>query len=215
MLSFVRETSLNIVLEGALSTRRGFLFYVSAGFYAPINPLSGMSVNLVSVDQWLLELKAHLEAKVWVAETEVLNPVWSTVLEEARDFLSQRAHAEKAVLQSLSFREERHWGFSWKATQTLLQTQFTYEHYLESLPVGNRFELLKVCFLWEHDSRDGVNLDDYRHEGFKLLKTAAAKNSESFLEEARSWVGVTLASASRLQQIKIDYLTSGYSLILP
>lgn len=215
MLSFVREIPLSIVIEGALSARRGFLFYVSAGFHAPVDPLSGMSVNLVLVDQWLAELKNHLESKSWLAEAEILNPTWAAVLDEARSFLNHRAEASEVQLYSLNFREERHWSFSWDATMTLLQSRFSYSHYLESLPPENQFELLKLNFIWRHDAQYGLNQDDYRHEGFKLLKSASHMTSDDFFDEVRSWVGSELSSQSFLEQVKVDFLTSGHSLILP
>ncbi|WP_373997717.1 hypothetical protein [Bdellovibrio bacteriovorus] len=215
MLSFVREIPISLVIEGALSARRGFLFYVSAGFHAPINPLSGMSADLVLIDKWLGELKSHLESKAWIAETEILNPTWASVLAESRNFLSQKADAAEVKLYSLNFREERHWSFSWDTTQTLLQARFSYAHYLESLPLDGKFELLKLNFIWKHDSKNGINQDDYRHEGFRLLKSASQKTSDDFFKEVDSWVGKRLPSQSFLEQVKIEFLTSGHSLILP
>ncbi|KYG70192.1 hypothetical protein AZI85_13655 [Bdellovibrio bacteriovorus] len=188
---------------------------MSAGFQAPIDPLSGMSADLVLVDKWLGELKSHLESKTWMAETEILNPTWASLLAESRNFLSQKADAAQVKLYSLNFREERHWSFSWDTTQTLLQARFSYAHYLESLPLDGKFELLKINFIWKHDSKNGINQDDYRHEGFKLLKSASQKTSEDFFKEVDSWVGKRLPSQSFLEQVKIEFLTSGHSLILP
>ena len=50
MLQLIRETPIRVVSEGTLSSRRGFLFYIAAGFSKEVDPLSGMSVDLVQVD---------------------------------------------------------------------------------------------------------------------------------------------------------------------
>lgn len=55
-----------ISLDPRARERRGFFFTLSVGFEAPVDPMSGMTVNLVHVDRWLSELAVPVETDdIW------------------------------------------------------------------------------------------------------------------------------------------------------
>ncbi|WP_415061935.1 hypothetical protein [Bdellovibrio sp.] len=204
MLQFVREIPISIVIEAAPSQRRGFLFHLAAGFSKDVDPLSGMTVNLMAVDQWLSDLKVNLEKAAFISFAEVMAVARLTLLE--------RANKEAATLQSLSFREERGWAFSWNSEDSEDVLNFSYAHYLESFPKNEKFDLLKVVFHWRR-LQNGE--EDFQHEGFKLLKELSLKESVDLHESLHDCVGHRLASGSFLQKVEILHLGAGYSVSVP
>lgn len=204
MLQFVREVPISIVIEEAPSQRRGFLFHLAAGFSKSVDPLSGMTVNLVLVDQWLADLKANLEKDFHTS--------FADIMALTRRNLLENADKEAAHLVSLSFREERGWSFSWVASEPPEVLNFSYSHYLESFPKDEKFDLLKVIFHWRR--LPGCE-EDFQHEGFKLLKGVSLRESVDLQEDLSQCVGHRLSSGSFLQKVEIQYLGSGYSVSLP
>lgn len=160
MLQFVREIPIRIVIEGASSARRGFLFYLAAGFFKEIDPLSGMSVDLVLVDQWLASLKKDLEQTVFITPGDAVvresfsneaslreSSIWggssnksaesfshsfAEIMSVSRLNLIEKAEKYGASLKSLRFREERGWSFSWDSAQSPEEMVFSCSLYLES-----------------------------------------------------------------------------------
>ncbi|UYL07637.1 hypothetical protein B9G69_011325 [Bdellovibrio sp. SKB1291214] len=212
MLQFVREISISIVLQTASSARRGFLFKLAAGFSKEINPLSGMSVNLVLVDQWLAELKSDLEHTVFESESDSLSHAFAEILAVTRLNLTGNAVEEDAELISLDFREERGWGFAWNHLQSPVEMLVKHSHYLEGfLAVPEDASLCKVEFVW---LRTQDCETDFAHEGFKILKNLAAKNFEELQSKLALHQGGELDSDSFLAEIHIHNLSKGYSLTL-
>lgn len=212
MLQFVREIPIRIVIQGALSSRRGFLFHLAAGFSHEVDPLSGMSVNLMFVDEWLWKLKKDLEKDPFISSRESLNHAFAEIMAVARLNLTEKAAELGVKLSSLTFREERGWSFSWKSSQTPEEMTFQYKHYIESVPKDDAFDLLRVAFDWERVQ--GCEAD-YQHEGFLLLKPIAAKDSETLREELSKCIGHQLSTGSRVRNIEIEYLGENYKLTLP
>ncbi len=101
MLQLVREIPIYTTIQGALSSRRGFLFHLSAGFSHEVDPLSGMSVNLVKVDEWLWRLKKNLEKDVFVSETESLNHTFAEIMAVTRLNLLEETEKKKKKKASL------------------------------------------------------------------------------------------------------------------
>lgn len=196
MLQFVREIPIRIVLQETPSSRRGFLFHVAAGFArqdGQIDPLSGMSVNLMHVDSWLAELKTQAEQ----------NPCTSLndLLENFRATLSGKATSQGAQLCSLVLREERGWSLSWSLVETLSGVRWTYAHYLELLPLAGRFELVRVGLTWLRPSSCEADL---QHEGFKIMKSLQNTSGlEELLEKLIPFKGMTLASGCLLEDIRL------------
>ncbi len=206
MLQFVREIPLRIVMHGASSERRGFLFYMSAGFSKELNPLSGMTVNLVQVDEWLGELKNALEKDVLVSKTENLSHAFAELMAIARLYLVEKAESEQATLISLSFREERAWSFFWDHNLSPEEMNFRYVHFLEAFPkTQDEFDLLKIEFSWRRVQ--GCETD-FRHEGFKILKDLSIKNHVELRERLQGQVGLRLESGSDLSEVVLHYLSS-------
>lgn len=206
MLQFVREIPLRIVLQGASSERRGFLFYVSAGFSKPLDPLSGMTVNLMHVDEWLQDLKSCLEKDVLVSKTDHLSHAFAELMAITRLNLTEKAEKEKATLISLQFREERSWSFSWDHKQSPEEMTFTYSHFLEAFPkFPEQFDLLKLDFSWKRIANSEM---DFRHEGFKILKDLTPKTHLELRESLQKKVGNELLS------VAIHYLSSGHVVTL-
>ncbi len=212
MLQFVREIPISIVLQSASSARRGFLFKVAAGFSKEINPLSGMTVNLVLVDQWLSQLKEELEESVFISKSESLSHAFAEIMAVARLNLVEQAEAEKAQLISLEFREERGWGFAWNHLQSPEILTLKHTHFLEAFltdPV--EAALIKVEFVWQR-ARDCET--DFSHEGFKVLKILAAKSFSDLCERLALHKGGELDSGSVLSEIHLHNLSKQFSLSL-
>lgn len=74
---FFRSRRLELFFESprALSAR-GLFFDLALGLEGPIDPDSGMIVNLVRVDQILDQLSGHLQARTWAAEEEALRDLF-------------------------------------------------------------------------------------------------------------------------------------------
>nr|WP_295905977.1 hypothetical protein [uncultured Bdellovibrio sp.] len=212
MLQFVREVPIRIVIQGALSSRRGFLFHLAAGFSHDIDPLSGMSVNLMFVDEWLWKLKKDLEKDPFISSRESFNHAFAEVMAVTRLNLTQNAAELGVTLSSLTFREERGWSFSWNSAQAPEEMTFQYKHYIESMPKEGACDLVRVAFDWERVQ--GCEAD-YQHEGFLLLKPIANKDSEVLREELAKVVGHVLPSGSTLKNVQIEYLGENYRLTLP
>ena len=204
MLQFVREIPVRILIEKASSERRGFLFYLAAGFAKEIDPLSGMTVNLVKVDQWLTQLKANLEKDVFNSFAEIMAI--------ARLNLVEQAEKEGATLKSLRFREERNWSFSWDARQSPEQMLVSHLHFTEAFTQDPEiFDLLKIEFSWQRLANCEA---DFQHEGFKILKSLSAKTFPELRRQLSEYKGKTLESGSLLQAITLHHLAANYSVQL-
>jgi hypothetical protein len=212
MLQFVREIPISIVLQSASSARRGFLFKVAAGFSKEINPLSGMSVNLVLVDQWLNLLKTELEESVFTSKSDSLSHAFAEIMAVTRLNLVEQAESEQAQLISLEFREERGWGFAWNHLQSPQELAIKHSHFLEGFladPVDAA--LLKVEFVWQRQPECEV---DFSHEGFKILKILSAKTFEDLCAKLALHKGGELESGSVLSEIHVHNLSKQFSLAL-
>lgn len=210
MLQFVREIPIQVIVQKASSERRGFLFYVAAGFSKEINPLSGMTVNLTQVDKWLQDLKKDLEKEAFVSSAENINQALSELLTKSRLQLAAQAQTEKATLVSLQFREERSWSFSWSEEQE--GELFKYDHFLEVFPKSpQEFALLKIEFCWRRALHCEVDL---RHEGFKILKELTAKNHRELREKLQNKIGICLANSSELSMVIVHYVGINQMVIL-
>lgn len=212
MLQFVRRIPIRILMQGALSSRRGFLFHLAAGFspsHGQVDPLSGMSVNLVAVDQWLTELKAELERNVFISPTESLHHSLAEVMAVVRLNLAERAEEEKVQLASLCFEEERGWRCAWNAQQSPEELRLSYSHYLEFLPKEGAFELLRLDLTW---CRTLGCEEDFQREGFKLVKALQASTLDDLLLQAASLKGRILASGSCLESVTVCLLAEASTL---
>lgn len=212
MLQFVREIPIRIVVQGTLSSRRGFLFHMSAGFSKDVEPQSGMSVNLNLVDQWLDEVRSHFSVEPLISQFESPNNSLVSWLQSIQALLRRRAQAQGAVLASLCFREERGWSVSWDHSLPDDKVVFSHSHYVEVVPLASTFELLRVHFCWLRAS--GCQAD-YQHEGFKLLKLVSNGEALQLQEQLGAFVGRTLDSGTALRSIQIEYLGEQYTVHLP
>ncbi|MEK2688258.1 hypothetical protein [Bdellovibrio sp. GT3] len=212
MLQFVREIPVSIVLQSASSARRGFLFKMAAGFSKPVNPMSGMTVNLMVVDEWLAKLKSDLEGSVFESKSDSLSRAFAEVMAVARLNLIEQCESEEAQLISLSFGEERGWGFSWQHLQSPQVMTVSHAHFLEAfLQNAADFGLLKVELNWNRVANCEA---DFSHEGFKLLKSLSARNLTELSQKLAPLKEFRLSSGSFLQEIHIQNLSGQYSLKL-
>ncbi|MGE9743946.1 hypothetical protein ACQORX_03790 [Bdellovibrio bacteriovorus] len=214
MLQFVREIPIRITLKGALSSRRGFLFYLAAGFSPKsghIDPLSGMSVNLMDVDQWLGALKAELERDLFVSKSASLNHALAEVMAVARLKLAENAEGAGTVLRSLTFREERGWSFEWNAKQSPEEQRFVYSHFLELVPKDQTCKLVRLDFSWR---RVFDCEGEYQHEGFRLLKGLKISGLEDLLVQLQPLKGFKLPSGSTLEDVSVQLLAQNVRLTI-
>lgn len=214
MLQFVREIPIRITLQGTLSSRRGFLFHLAAGF-APkdghIDPLSGMSVNLMDVDRWLGALKAEFERDLFVSKSASLNHALAEVMAVARLKLAENAEGAGAALHSLTFREERGWSFQWNLHQSPEEQRFVYSHFLELVPKNQTCELVRLDFSW-HRVFDCEA--EYQHEGFRLLKGLSLSGLDDLLFRLQELKGHTLSSGTCLEDISVHLLAQNVRLTI-
>ena len=94
--------------------------------------MSGMTVNLMLVDQWLGQLKASLEKDIFISKSDSLNHAFAEILAVTRLNLIEQAEKEQATLVSLSFREERGWGFSWDHQMSPENMRIHHSQFLEA-----------------------------------------------------------------------------------
>jgi len=203
MLQFVRQIPLRIVTQGALSDRRGFLFYASVGFHKDVDPLSGMSVNLVKVNACLAKLKSDVEKEVFSKDSEGWGPVFSQVLLRLRQDLVHFAEQEGAQLTSLLLLEERGLEILWDTQEERQNFLISHKEYLESYKDGKSC-LLGVRLRW---MRHGACHADYRDESLRILKTV--KSSTRWLD----LLGQQLESGTYLHSIEVTDPASKSSLL--
>lgn len=211
MLQFVREIPLRIVMEGALSQRRGFLFYLAAGFHHEVDTLSGMSVNLMDVDEWLWGLKNDLEGSLLQTPSESLNHAYAELMAIARLRLSERAAEQGALLTSLVFREERGWSFSWESSLSPETLIFSHGQWVELISGADKFDLARVEFAW---SRVQGCEEDFAHESLRVMKSLADKTVAEVLGHLRGQIVLRLPSGSYLKNISITYLGEDYKITI-
>lgn len=209
MLQFVRKTSLSFALGLGSPSQKVFLFHLAAAFSKPVDPLSGMSVNLVLVDQWLHDLKASLldlqnsdpqnKAQPQFGSIEDL-VLWSC------DFLKSKALPEGAQLSSLCFQEERGRSWSWDAVDpTALRRGFTY--FVEAPSLQGGLYLLKLQLEWAGSALDQV----LEQEGSQILQMITGSQFQDLLKFLQSRALFHRDSVAKLTSIKIENLSEAYS----
>ncbi|MGZ3786480.1 MAG: hypothetical protein ACXVC3_18200 [Bdellovibrio sp.] len=237
-LQFVREIPIRIVIE-ASSGRRGFLFYLAAGFFKELDPLTGMSADLVLVDGWLENLKKDLEQSSFKTSSESFNSSFAELMAVARLNLIEAAEKHAVSLKSLSFREARGWTFSWNFSQVPEEIMFSLALYAESFSkiflendgeMGIRvldtntnididrnrekpdlFDLLKIRFNWIRHQNCSA---DFHHESVKLLKACHLQKAEDLHKNLKALVGVGISSRSFLKSIEVDHIGEKFGVIL-
>ena len=215
MLQFVREVSIPILIQKASLEQRGFLFHISAGFSGNINPFTGMSANLVHIDQWLAQLRQKLQSQIFYSESDNLNEAFAKIVGFIRSELSQQALGDKVELTSLVCREERGLSLVWDKSLPEDQFDIKYFHFLEAFPQRLAdFDLLKIEFCWRRQSLCHLDL---QHEGFKILKSVQSANIQKMSDlrqVLRQSLKSQLSSGSLLQGISIYSLVAGYKVEL-
>lgn len=217
MLQFVRQIPIRIVMQETLSSRRGFLFSMAAGFTKKVDPLTGMSINLIQVDEWLNEAEKRFSGHLSVCEYDSVYDGVADWVHALRFFLEKKARMAGAELVSLVLQEERGWSISWDHQLPQLKLLFTYSHYLEAFPVDGGFDLLKVHFSWLR----GVGCTtDCQHEGFKLLKALNPHDASSLQSSLKQVVGTVVGETTNLvptilQTVQVEFLGEKYKLELP
>lgn len=211
MLQFVREIPIRIVIQGALSARRGFLFHVAAGFSGEVDPLSGMSVNLMLVDQWLWNLKKDLENDIFQATSESFNHTFAEIMAIVRLRLTEDATEQGVHLASLTFREERGATFSWNQEMPPEEMTFTSFQFIECLPKDKEFQLLRLGFQWRRVQ--GCEAD-YAYESFRILKSLSYGDATGLYAKLADFVGVKLESGSSLLSVSVENLEDSSKVIL-
>lgn len=110
---FHRRRGIDVILSDPRGPgRRGFYFDLVVAVAAPVDPESGMTVNLVHVDRWLDEA-----AKTFAEADDVF-----TLIEALEKFLAPKAGAQKAALALVELnsdgetwgRDENGWFYRWR-----------------------------------------------------------------------------------------------------
>lgn len=208
MLQFFREAPIRIQFQ-APSERRGFLFSLAAGFSKDIDPLSGMSVNLVDVDQWMTELQNSMQGKVYDLESDI--HLAARLVYECRDRLRKSAEASGVALTSLKLTEERSGVFSWDThvREGFFNQECSY--YLEFFEDGHFVDLLQMRFRWLSPN---TCQEDLFSEGLKLLKDVRALSQEDLAQTLSPFKGILQEKGNILEAIVLEYRSLGYRLEL-
>lgn len=209
MLQLVREVPIRIIVQTASLARRGFLFYCSVGVSKAVDSMTGMTVNLLDLDQWLHHVQGKLEKTVWVSNSETVVPALKQALVSARQQLVLEAAKQDALIASLEFREERLWSFGLN-----LKNEWTYKstHFLEAFLTSEQdFDILKIEFHWKR----GPDCEtDLQHEAFKILKGLHPKGKMDLYKQLQGHLGFLLESGSELKGLDVHHLGEAFSLSL-
>lgn len=212
MIQFVREVPISIQSEKALPSRRGFLFHVAAGFSGPVDPQSGMIVNLVVVDAWLAELRAHWEeGRFPLSESlPTMADFFAEVFALSAAFLKAKALRQHVELCSLAFREERGFGFA-SATSPVSSAEHLeiyHTHHLElvsATPPG----LYRVRAFWKYNKTTQA---DTATETLRRLKSLGALKAEALISQLQDWKNSRSSAGSDLLRLELTDLATDSTL---
>lgn len=144
MLSFHRQISIGLKLKKPLSNgRQGLSFSIAAGFSAPIEALTGMSVSLPLVDRWLEEERRNFEnqdfSSTYLEEFEVA----LEVLRLLQKSLASKSSTESVQLAKL---EADFYDFKilWDLSNGFLKTETFQVEVLSSLGSYGRCEVTQT-----------------------------------------------------------------------
>jgi len=89
--TFFKEIPLQLKIQGNFN-----LVYFATGFSKPVDPLSGMTVNLTKVIQWQNDFKLFLADQNFSS--------WLSFFKQATEFFQKKAVIERAELKALQVR---------------------------------------------------------------------------------------------------------------
>lgn len=206
MLQFGREIPIRIVIEKASSERRGFLFYLAVGFAGDIDPLTGMVINLVDVDQWLTQIKSFFETEVFQFAGNNQDHALLDVFTKMKEQLQLKSPA----LVCLSLREERGWSLHWNKQASSGNFLWTYSYFLEALPFSmEQFDLMKVELRWLKSGNCSFDLQSEGVQVIKRLQHQKPKSMAELRQGLHQFINLKLPSGSCLQEISIHSLGYG------
>ncbi|MGE5086693.1 MAG: hypothetical protein ACM3MG_10360, partial [Bacillota bacterium] len=149
-----------------------------------------------------------LEQDVFISKSESLSHAFAEILAVTRLNLIEQAEKEQATLVSLSFREERGWGFSWNNKISPEQMLIRHGQFLEAfLHDRDNFALLKAEFEWLRVANCEA---DFSHESFKVAKNLSARNFAELSENLALAKGQRLESGSFLNSVTIHNLSQKF-----
>lgn len=141
MLSFHRQISVGLKLKEPLSNgRQGLFFILSAGFSAPVEPLTGMSVSLPLIDEWLAEEKNRLETGAFSMHSKENPEVALEVFFEVQKELSEKAAKHSVDLRKL-IADFHEYQLSWERDLGFTQTERVQVEVLDVLGVYGHLEV--------------------------------------------------------------------------
>lgn len=194
MIQLHRQTSFDFILKSPEGTQ-GFFLYLQVGIEKAIQAESGMSVNLVLVDQWLSELKKKNHGRYWQSYQEAVSSL--------RDDLSVCARAEQARVCSLSLYDpENLKSKRWTANNGFESVENFYIEYLDKLQVQRlcRFELIYGDLDVEFNEE---LIDDIQQSLGNYLHTAQSSAIEDLLRKNQKIHSIQIAdNQGGLPQLK-------------
>ncbi len=222
MICFFREKNFSFLFDSPLAPRRGFFFYLTLGVSKELDPLTGMTVNLLWVDQWIEEFIQGLprssallsqNAALFSQASALHLNLSRAILKQAQIFFSARAFAEGAQVVSLALREERGGGLHWEASRPD-DFAWTSSHYWESFhPETGGLQRLHLT--WRTDD---VEEPDFFAESLLLLKTSnldSVAGIEQNGARLNQRLGHRLGPRTFLTSIRWEMKEKAYDVVFP
>ena len=138
-MKFFRKVQISTLLTKPLSDRQGLLFSLSVGCSAPLNPLTGMTVDLPLMDAWLSSVKQQIEAQSSESAETSLATLYLLGL-QILDVLQQKSQGS-AEIMTLKLQTPQGEELIWKL-QGGWQQVATYS--LELLNYNGRYQEVQV-----------------------------------------------------------------------
>jgi hypothetical protein len=205
-MQIVRQTAFSYVISEPLPARRGFYFKLAAAFEKEVDALSGMTVNLMDIDEWLKGFIESIPANGFA----VLENHAEEILRQARGYLHSRAVIQNAQLISLCLSEERNWSLAWNKAMPADQYLFECSHFFESIHVDCP-ALLQIFFQWQVSCLQDF---DFSYESLKLLKSSGLSSMSSIednIQKLNYLFNTSLKTGGALKNIWVANKEYGYA----
>lgn len=189
------------------SERRVFLFKLSVGFRGPIDPQTGMSIDIGLVDKWLVELKVLAERKNIESFEVSWNSFYYSLLGMVKNYLNEKSSAVGVELRSILLEEVRNLSLVWQSQSHHNGCSILYSHFLEDINFEGRPDLMKVLLSWKLENGESA---DFHKLGIELLKSIDLSAQDSYFMQMKNVKNETIQK--HLESCEIHFMSDDYIL---